>query len=69
MLPMLAVVRNRVWILVSGSALVYYLQSWSAWVDSRGPLLGTPYAGSAFFDKIFVRFEFLPVLNGLLLGG
>lgn len=67
-MPMLAVVRNRVWILVSGFALVYYLRFWFASVESWGPLLGTSYAGTAFFDKIVVWFEFLPVLIAVFLG-
>lgn len=64
-LPMLAVVPNRAWLLVSGCTVVYYLRFWFRTLESQGALFGTAYSGDVFFDKIVVWFEFLPILVAL----
>ena len=70
-LPWLVFCRNRIWYLVAVVAMAYYLRFYFEYhgiVASDQPgLLGTPYAGTAFFDFIFPVLEFAPILLGLLL--
>lgn len=51
---MLAVVRNRVWLLVSGCTIAYYSRFWFRTLESQGTLLGAACSGEVFFDKIVV---------------
>lgn len=68
LMPMLACVRNRGWMLTSGLAMTYYLRFAFLLMESSGPLLGTPYAGAAFFDKVVVWCEFVPLFIALIIG-
>lgn len=68
-LPWLVFCRNRLWYLVAVVAMAYYLRFYFEYHGMVGPeetgLLGTPYAGTAFFDFIFPVLEFAPILIGL----
>ena len=70
-LPWLVFCRNRIWFVVSVVAMVYYLRFFFEYHGVVGPedngLLGTPYAGTAFFDFIFPVLEFAPILLALFL--
>ena len=70
-LPWLVFCRNRVWFVVSVVAMAYYLRFYYEYHGMVGPeengLLGTPYAGTAFFDFIFPVLEFAPILLALFL--
>lgn len=70
-LPWLVFCRNRIWYLVAVVAMAYYLRFYFEYHGIVGPeetgLLGTPYAGTAFFDFIFPVLEFAPILLGLAL--
>ena len=59
-LPLLPWARNRVWLAVSGLVLIYYLRFWFAYHYETTPVLGTPYAGVAFFDLVVTWIEFGP---------
>jgi len=61
-LPLVAFSRSRPWLAVSGIAMVYYLRFWFAYQAPEGPLLGTPYAGTAFYDNVVVWLTFGPWL-------
>lgn len=59
-LPLAVFARGRAWLAVSGLVMVYYLRFWLVehWADA--PVLGTRYAGAAFFDFVVVWFEYGP---------
>lgn len=68
-LPWLVFCRNRIWFVVAVVVMAYYLRFYFEYHGVVGPketgLLGTPYAGTAFFDFIFPVLEFGPVLLAL----
>ena len=70
-LPWLVFCRNRIWFVVSVVAMAYYLRFYYEYHGVAGAgesgLLGTPYAGTAFFDFIFPVLEFAPILLALFL--
>ena len=66
-LPLLPWARNRVWLAVSGLVLIYYLRFWFAYHYETTPVLGTPYAGIAFFDLVVTWIEFGPWFLCLLI--
>ena len=61
-IPLLPFARYRSWLLVSGVAMLYYLRFWFEYQFSETPVLGTPYAGTLFFDFVVPWIEFGPVL-------
>ena len=61
-LPLVAFARSRAWLAISGLVLVYYLRFWLIYHWPDAPLLGTPYAGAAFFDFVIPWLEFAPWL-------
>ncbi|MCI0536218.1 MAG: hypothetical protein L0Z50_13410 [Verrucomicrobiales bacterium] len=63
-LPFVAFVRPT-WLLVSGFAFTYYLQSWFTENLPGGNVLGTSYTGEEFFAYVVVWLEHLPVLLAL----
>lgn len=70
-MPWLVFCRNRTWFVVSVVAMAYYLRFFFEYHGIVGPdqpgLIGTPYAGTAFFDYIFPVLEFGPILLALFL--
>lgn len=61
-LPFVPFVRSRVWFVVSGLAMFYYLRFWLQFNYSNTHIFGTPYSGGEFFDFVVVPIEFLPWL-------
>lgn len=61
-LPFIVFARSRVWLLVSGFALLYYARFSLQSHFRQTTLMGTPYSGAPFFDYVVVWFEHLPVL-------
>jgi hypothetical protein len=61
-MPLLPFMRNRAWLVVSGLVLIYYLRFWFDYHHSDQLLLGTPYAGTAFFDFVVTWIEYAPWL-------
>jgi hypothetical protein len=61
-MPFVAFARNPVWMWVSGATLLYYLRFWFSTLDPSVQLLGSPYGGEPFFDRIVVWVE-----HGILL--
>jgi len=61
-LPLVMFARCRAWLAVSGLVLTYYVRFWLIYHYPETPLLGTPYAGAAFFDYVVVWLEFAPWL-------
>lgn len=59
-LPFLMFARNRAWLLVSGIVFAYYLRFWLTDHFSNSAVLGSRYAGPAFFDFVVTWIEFLP---------
>src|SRR5262245_22126722 len=59
-LPLLPFARSRVWLAMSGLAILYYLRFWLMAQFPATPLVGTVYAGPQFFDYVVVWFEFAP---------
>ncbi len=69
-LPWLVFCRSRIWYVVAIVSMAYYLRFFFEYhfmvaADEPG-LMGTPYAGTAFFDFIFPVLEFAPILLALL---
>lgn len=61
-LPFVPFVRSRVWFVVSGLTMAYYLRFWLQFHYPYTHVLGTPYSGAEFFDFVVVPVEFLPWL-------
>ena len=59
-LPLLPMARSRVWLAMSGLVLLYYLRFWLSYHWPEQPVLGTPYAGIAFFDFVVTWIEYGP---------
>lgn len=59
-MPFLAFARNRAWFWVSGIVFAYYLRFWLTDHYASSAVLGSRYAGPAFFDFIVTWIEFLP---------
>jgi len=59
-LPLVMFGGSRAWLAVSGLVVVYYLRFWLIYHWPDPPLLGTPYAGRAFFDFVVTWIEFGP---------
>ncbi len=59
-LPLLPFARSRVWLAVSGLALLYYLRFWLSYHWTETPVWGGPYVGSVFFDFVVTWIEFAP---------
>jgi hypothetical protein len=59
-LPFVLFARNRGWFLVSALVLLYYLRFWFAYQWGSEPVMGTRYAGEAFFHYVVVWCEHLP---------
>lgn len=64
-LPLAVFARGRAWLAVSGLVMVYYLRFWLVEHYFDTPVLGTRYAGAAFFDFVLVWFEYGPWFVGL----
>ena len=69
-LPWLVFCRSRIWYVVAIVTMAYYLRFYYEYHGTVTPnepgLMGTPYAGTAFFDFIFPVLEFAPILLALL---
>ncbi len=63
-LPFLEFARSRVWTLVSGFALLYYVRFWLIY-QFPDPFW-QQYSGRRFFDEVVVWFEHLPLLLAVL---
>ncbi|MDA1052393.1 MAG: hypothetical protein O3C40_18190 [Planctomycetota bacterium] len=61
-LPLLPFARSRVWLLMSGLALLYYLRFWLSYHFPDTSILGSGYAGAQFFDFVVTWIEFAPWL-------
>ncbi|MFO7907387.1 MAG: hypothetical protein R6U98_32365, partial [Pirellulaceae bacterium] len=59
-LPLVMFGGSRAWLAVSGLVMIYYLRFWLVYHWPEQPLLGTPYAGAAFFDFVVTWIEFGP---------
>lgn len=59
-LPFLPFARSRVWLAVSGLAMLYYLRFWLSYHFEESAVLGSPYTGAAFFDFVVTWVEFAP---------
>jgi hypothetical protein len=64
-LPLVAFARSRLWLLLSGLTLLYYLRFWCLYHAASTPLFGTRYAGTDFFDFVGSWLEFAPWLLAL----
>ena len=58
-LPFLPFAQSRAWLAMSGLVMVYYLRFWFEY-HAGTPVLGTKYAGTAFFDFVVTWLEFAP---------
>ena len=61
-LPFLPFAKSRAWLLVSGIVFAYYLRFWFTDHFSNSAVLGTRYAGPAFYDFVVTWIEFFPWL-------
>jgi len=59
-LPLLPFARSRVWLALSGLVLIYYLRFWLSYHFAERAVMGTPYAGTAFYDFVITWVEFAP---------
>ncbi|TWU06144.1 hypothetical protein Pla52n_18640 [Stieleria varia] len=59
-LPLLPFAKNRAWVWISGIVFAYYLRFWFTDHFPDSAVLGTRYAGPAFFDFVFTWIEFAP---------
>ncbi|WP_417748378.1 hypothetical protein [Rosistilla oblonga] len=59
-LPFLPFARGRAWLAISGLVLVYYLRFWLDYHHADTTVLGTRYAGVAFYDFVVTWLEFAP---------
>lgn len=66
-LPFVPFVRRRLWLLVSGLALVYYARFWFDYQWPNSPVPGSTYRGTLFFDFIVTWIEFGPLLSWLVI--
>ena len=68
-LPWLMFCRSRIWYVMAVIAMAYYLRFYFEYhgmvTPDQSGLMGTPYAGTAFFDFIFPVLEFAPILLAL----
>jgi hypothetical protein len=58
--PLLPFARGRVWLVLSGLVMTYYLRFWLMYHYPYPPLLGTEYNGPLYFDYIITWLEFGP---------
>jgi hypothetical protein len=66
-IPFLPFAKNRAWLWVSGIVFAYYLRFWFTDHYSNAAVLGSRYAGPAFFDFVVTWIEFLPWFLFLLI--
>lgn len=59
-LPFVPFARSRLWLVVSGLVMTYYVRFWLQTHYPHPPALGTSYSGAEFFDFVVVPVEFLP---------
>jgi hypothetical protein len=64
-LPLIGFARSRLWLLLSGLSLLYYLRFWCLYHAASTPLFGTRYAGVDYFDFVGSWIEFAPWLIAL----
>ncbi len=59
-MPLVMFARGRIWLLVSGLALIYYLRFWlgANWPNDVAPATG--YSGTLMFDYVVAWLEFFP---------
>ena len=67
-LPFLPFARSRIWVAMSGLAMLYYLRFWLVYNFPDTPILGTPYSGRWFFDYVVTWLEFAPWFVALACG-
>ena len=61
-LPLLPFARSRIWLLVSGLVLIYYLRFWFTYHFAETAVPGTDYTGPVFFDFIVTWLQHVPLL-------
>ncbi len=66
-MPLLPFARSRVWLLVAGFSILYYVRFWTEYHSPTVSLLGQTYVGTAVFDFLIVWLEFLPVFVLLII--
>jgi hypothetical protein len=59
-LPLLPFARSRVWLAVSGLAMLYYFRFWLSYHFPDTSVLGTGYTGATFFDLVVTWIEYGP---------
>ena len=59
-MPLLSFARSRVWLALSGLAMLYYLRFWFVYHFADTTVLGTSYRGAYFFDYVVTWLEFAP---------
>ena len=59
-LPLLPFARSRLWLMLSGLVLLYYLRFWLRYHFPTQPVLGTSYRGEVFFDLVVTWLEYAP---------
>jgi len=64
-MPFIPFARSRMWLLLSGLALGYYLRFWLGYHWPDTPVPGSSYHGALFFDFVVTWVEFAPWLGGL----
>jgi len=65
-LPLLPFATSRVWLLMSGLTMLYYLRFWLSYHFPNTSVMGSPYTGPAFFDFVVTWIEFGPWFACLL---
>lgn len=66
-MPLVVFARSRVWLAVSGLAMVYYLRFWLDYHWPNEPVPGIGYSGKLTFDYVITWLEFAPWLALLTL--
>ena len=61
-MPLVAFGRSKVWLLVSGVTMIYYLRFWLGYHWPEDAVPGTTYHGKLFFDYVVTCLEFGPLL-------
>jgi len=59
-LPLLPFARSRVWLVLSGLVMIYYMRFWLTFHYPDPPVLKTDYNGALFFDYVVTWLEFGP---------
>ena len=66
-MPFLVFAKSRIWFLVAGAVMAYYLRFYFEYHFTGHDVLGTGLQGTAFFDFVIPWLEFGPILLALML--